>query len=858
MGTDETVWDERHSGGGDMKRRIFLLGSTAALFAGHIRPRPAHAAIETASVAIVLTDISAQTDATRIKRIAAFCFDKGLWLTCGVRLPESAADAQTQDYMSLLRALGDFGNGLELAVQIPDLALRPAYAQARVAHDAQAQLSQLLGRPAYLQSLICDDQDALDVPTGVRSAGIRNILLRPDTLREASSETWPNGLVRFFGGENLVPAASFRFSKRRPGPENHYIYYLSANTFDQMPEAQLMQWMSAFVDEILDQELAGELALMTAAELQMRGYFEFRKQIAVRLVLPEAALPAQQAHSKAVQAQLAKYGIPSFITSVARSKDTQDAQHFWVPQPPTAGAPPPTKDVTPVTLICETNMPLTLQAKTDLPLGSLISFAPIQSGAFGVDACSILQIPSLSGLNASKQDIRAALIQAGNVVLEIDLSAPPAFLNVENLVKRLASLQQDVATEFVSLDTLAASLSTGSTVEARHRKTLLARTKSIETASGVSQAERAQLLEDAKLAWQYFDKFTNPLTGLCPATVGGTSEGDILRNVTMWDVGSHINALVAATELGFINRKMLERAMDRILPNIAGRRSEDRLLPQGWIRTDRNKWGTRNFDGSDAGRLLSSLDNLRRKFGMEEQLQALVGSWDLPKIIQNGEIHSVTDGVLQSIYVSHSAHYAARAFRRWGLSVSSPYETFDNRTRADGEIALLEAAARIGPIGAEPLLLEAMEQGMSQESAYLAEVLFHAQVEEYAETGRLLCVSETPIDQSPWFIYQGLLLSAEGRRWALDTVGGMPQYQTEAAAEEYLAVSSKAAYLWAAYRPGEFAGRLVRLVREKAKTPFGFASSINIKTQRATELYSDLNTNAVILQAIAYRLKQTG
>jgi len=67
-----------------------------------------------------------------------------------------------------------------------------------------------------------------------------------------------------------------------------------------------------------------------------------------------------------------------------------------------------------------------------------------------------------------------------------------------------------------------------------------------------------------------------------------------------------------------------------------------------------------------------------------------------------------------------------------------------------------------------------------------------------------------------------------------------------------MAVSSKAAFLWAAYHPGAYADALIAHIREKARLEIGFASNVNTATGLATQNYTDLNTNGIILQAIAH------
>ena len=343
-----------------------------------------------------------------------------------------------------------------------------------------------------------------------------------------------------------------------------------------------------------------------------------------------------------------------------------------------------------------------------------------------------------------------------------------------------------------------------------------------------SATNRARLMADAKVAWSYFERWTNPKTGLCPATVNFASGQQRLHEtVTMWDVGSHIFALMAAVDLELISPQKFQSAIGRILPNIAGRRSQGRLLPQGWIATDKFKWGNRNFDGCDAGRLLAALYNLDLHPLVKERAAPTVARWDLRDIVQDGIVYSVENGELETTFRSHCAHYAAWAFRTWGIEVKSPYEVFHGKSTPDGQMALLEVCGHIGPLGAEPLLMEALEFGMSAESAYLADVLLAAQIEEHEETGRLICVSEGPIPNAPWFLYQGLQFDAQGRVWATDTVAGLDAHRTQAFRDEHLSISSKAAYLWSAYKDHPFCDTMLAIVREKAKTPYGFASSIN-------------------------------
>jgi hypothetical protein len=415
------------------------------------------------------------------------------------------------------------------------------------------------------------------------------------------------------------------------------------------------------------------------------------------------------------------------------------------------------------------------------------------------------------------------------------------------------ALGDDGISVFTDIYDFAENLFPHGFIEKRHQLTMAAQVNEpFQRPSRIDKAERARLMVDAKTAWTYFEKFTNATTGLCPSTVDARQDGDILQAVTMWDVGSNINALVAATDIGIITEKQLFKAIKLILPNIKGRTSNGINLPPGWLKTDRIASGNRNFDGCDTGRLLSAFENLRQRYGMKTELEHIVSGWDLEKIIINREVHSVVDGKLESTFASHCGHYAAVAFRRWGFDVASPYEKFAGEYPADGEMRLLEAASKIGAFGAEPLLFEALELGMSREGAFLAEVLFTAQKEEFENSGRLICVSETPIDVSPWFIYEGLQVGSGLRDWRLN---GEDQAKTaKVANQDIMVFVTKAAFLWAAAKPSEHSSKLLAYARSNAAGDVGFASNINSTIPSVDLKYTDIHTNAVILQSIAHML----
>ncbi|MEW9922132.1 DUF3131 domain-containing protein [Marimonas sp. MJW-29] len=815
---------------------------------------------------LVVRDV---TPGVSVRHLMALCdvfVEKGLPFSCVVSLLSEAGRAPTLDdrLSSLLSAYAMQSKGFEIIPFVPGLSKRSSYFQGRAVRDAYAGLNSVLAPVVHLQrrkswaSLVaCGDLPQPKSPMGVRSAGVRTVLSLPDEERPVSSETWPNGVVRLFGGK-AIDLRSQAVAKTHTRPDaTQALLYFSAADLETMTVEEISARATEFAEELLASERTGRNSVQLISDLQLRDHYGFRRYLAVHLTRPAQDDALDGAVFEDFVSDLRQEGL---LVSIGEKPGTFDAGRvtdYWLPVSTQGFDPKAPLELDQVTRACGRKPVRSLRAGPNLlSPGHSLAFGDALQLTPGFDACGVFWLPSIDIASPEEAATFAPVLgKTNDVVISIRPQALKHGFARRALRNQLIALASDGVTQIVSVQFLGQLIAPQGAEIERQRRTIASLARRRMRRVSTADAERQALLEDARIAWNYFEDNTLRETGLCPATMNFSPvNGRVHQTVTMWDVGSHINGLIAARQLGLVSSAGFEQSIGKILRQVRGRRSQGRLLPQGWLRVDRHKWGNKNFDGSDAGRLLAAFVNLSRSFGMKDQINALVESWDLEKIVVRGEVHSVTDGELRSAYRSHSAHYAARAFRSWGIEVASPYEVFEGRSAYDDQMALLERVSWIGPIGAEPLLLEALELGMSKESAYLAEVLFAAQLEDHEETGRLIAVSEGPIDRAPWFTYQGLQMDAVRRTWALDTVGYEPQYANRAFWHENLVISSKAAYLWAAYKPHAYSEKLLRYVRAKARTTRGFASSIFSQSGRVTSTYTDLNTNAVILQAIANTL----
>lgn len=375
-------------------------------------------------------------------------------------------------------------------------------------------------------------------------------------------------------------------------------------------------------------------------------------------------------------------------------------------------------------------------------------------------------------------------------------------------------------------------------------------------ATVITDMER-KLKQDAAVAWQYFERGTAKFNGMVPATAweeNGKLQGYAFA--TMWDIGSFIMANVSAHRIGLIDQTGFETSIKRII-DFLGRSSyryKGANLPETERPIGRERGQRKGFDSADVGRLLITLKILDQYTEQSFPVAGLVASWGLQASIIDGEMHDIGDGTTTSVQQNSYAHYPARGFRLWDIDVNPVYQELDPLADTDATLRFLEEVRSRGRIATEPSTTEEVELGASAYGKIIADVLHAAQVKRYEETGIPTCVSECPIDQSPWFTYQGYQIGRNGGTWVVDAPSANGRRQINRLGDKIRLVSTKGCFLWLATRPGAYSEMLHALVRKKGQTDgFGFASGVYEKRQRPTA-HSDVNTNGIILEAIAYIL----
>jgi hypothetical protein len=367
--------------------------------------------------------------------------------------------------------------------------------------------------------------------------------------------------------------------------------------------------------------------------------------------------------------------------------------------------------------------------------------------------------------------------------------------------------------------------------------------------------DRTTFLEDARIAWQFLELHTHDATGLCAGTVMGTGNTKVVNNeVTLWDVGSQIQGIIGALNLGIVDMQKARTATTKILENIPLFKSGDFQLPFASFDAKTLAPVLVGFDASDTGRFLIALQSaVLAGLVNDTDAKSLLSSWDLAAAVRDGHAHSFSKSRWVDTFASHSTHYIRHGFAFAGMDIETPYPTLPKAPTGDDLVRLLYQAALLGHYGAEPGLLEVVEGLQSAENQYLAQVLFDAQLRYFDRTGKIRCVSETPIGFSPWFIYQGLRVDLpDESEWVVASGGAGKLSGSLDDPTSYRMISSKAAFLWAATFPHPHTTRLLSLVRNRGRIDgLGYASGLSEETHEQMAGYSDVNTNGIILSAVS-------
>ena len=373
-----------------------------------------------------------------------------------------------------------------------------------------------------------------------------------------------------------------------------------------------------------------------------------------------------------------------------------------------------------------------------------------------------------------------------------------------------------------------------------------------------AQTLDARELAMARAAWAYVRRNTRPETGLATSVQGWPT-------ATLWDLGSQLMAILAAEDLGLASRREASTRLGRAIDSLARLPLCDGRLPSKVY--DVRTLAMVRFDGApapdglgwsvlDLARLLTPLSLVAwRHPELAARARAAVARWRLDALAEGGELRGATrgrDGTLASYQEGRLGYeqLAAKELLGWGLPVAPLLDwSHATWTEVDGEAVPqddrrpADHGGTRAPLLSEPWVLDALENGFDAATLPVARALLSAQARRFEETGRLTAASEDHLDRPPWFSYSAVVDGDD--RWAARAPDGAPAPFT---------FSTKAAVAWGVLFAGPYPDALLAAAAALVVPGEGLLAG-RYDVDGAPNRVLSLNTNAVVLEALAYRVR---
>jgi hypothetical protein len=238
--------------------------------------------------------------------------------------------------------------------------------------------------------------------------------------------------------------------------------------------------------------------------------------------------------------------------------------------------------------------------------------------------------------------------------------------------------------------------------------------------------------------------------------------------------------------------------------------------------------------------------------------RAAVSRWRLDALTDGVELQGTSrrpDGTLVRHQEGRLGYeqLAAKGLLAWGLPVAplldySAHAAFTDvyglAVARDARLPRDHGGAR-APVLSEPWILDALENGFDAVTLPAARAILLVQARRFADTGRLTAASEDHLDRAPWFSYSAIVDGDE--LWTAHAADGAPAPRT-------FTFSTKAAVAWGVLFAGPYPDRLLAAAAELVRPGEGLLAGRYDDTGEPNRVLS-LNTNAIVLEALAYRVR---
>lgn len=363
-------------------------------------------------------------------------------------------------------------------------------------------------------------------------------------------------------------------------------------------------------------------------------------------------------------------------------------------------------------------------------------------------------------------------------------------------------------------------------------------------------------LDYARIAWRYFENNTNPDTGL-------VNSADQYPSTTMWETGSYFIAVISADLLGIIETEEAVSRLSLALDTLANIRLFDDILPNKAYNTRTaelvdysNQPVERGLGWSalDIARMVAAMSHAEQSYPeLAVKVDAVIDHWDLDQMVENGELigGNIADGNLRRDQEGRVGYgqYGAKAMMLRGFDMVLAYNAEANLMvqTVEGEPIPVDARLHRNITPAftvsEPYVFDGLEFGFDYRSHRFATAIYQAQEARFRETGQLTAVSESHLDEAPYFAYSTIW--GGGAPWAVMTFTGDR-------IDSKRTITVKTAFAWDALFGTDYTSELVDALSELGDQERGWPEGI-YEADGAVNGSFTTNTNAVVLASLAFR-----
>jgi hypothetical protein len=372
--------------------------------------------------------------------------------------------------------------------------------------------------------------------------------------------------------------------------------------------------------------------------------------------------------------------------------------------------------------------------------------------------------------------------------------------------------------------------------------------------AGLTEADRAVLLDAARTAWAYAEANYNPATGW----INSVEE---YPYATVWDIGSGLMALYCADQLDLLDGDEYDRRMRRALQSlIDARLFEGVAFNKMYSTRTGHMAGRAGREGSatergygwsvmDIGRLLAVLRVIDQTQPQYRDLMVqIVNRLDYSRLIRDGYLRGEdlgSGGRLRRYQEGRVGYeqYAATGFAAWGHRAEAALDLSRN-TYPVPVLGVPVMGDRRGNehLTSEPFVMMGLELGWTPEMRTLATNVLAAQQERWKQTGSVTMVSEDALNGPPYFLYYSVY--ADRRPFLVQPPAGAPRGPTPRT------VSVKATFGWHALFPSDYTRLAVERV-QGARTAAGWGAGV-FETDGRVSGGRNINTAALVMEAALY------